>query len=83
MSTPPTPRKGFDLSLEEIVIRGVGDDGGFAILLDTYLFERQRRAGDVLGEGLTCLGGSGGDVNRSADTESGVPPIDQAVSDLK
>ena len=40
-------REGFDLSLEEVVIRDVGDDNGLAILLDTYLFEGQRRAGDV------------------------------------
>ncbi len=75
-------REGFDLSLEEVVIRGVGDDGGLAILLDTYLFEGQRWAGDVLREGLSCLGGSGWDVNRSVDTESRVSPIDQAGGDL-
>jgi len=28
-------REGFNLSLEEVVIRGVGDDGCFAIFLDT------------------------------------------------
>ncbi len=33
-------------------------------------------AGDVLGEGLSCLGGSGGDEHRGVDTESRVPPID-------
>jgi len=28
-------REGFNLSLEEVVIRGVGDDDGLAILLDS------------------------------------------------
>jgi len=74
--------EGFDLSLEEFVVGSVVDHGGLSILLDTYLFQRQRWAGDVLREGFSCLRGSGEDVNRSVDTESGVPPIDQAGSDL-
>jgi hypothetical protein len=65
-------REGFDLSLEEFVVGSVVDHGGLSVLLDTYLFQRQRRACDVLREGLSCLGGSGWDVNRSIDTESGV-----------
>ena len=75
-------REGFDLSLEEVVVRGLGDDGGLAILLDTYLFAGQRWAGDVFREGLAGLRGSGGDVHRSVDTESRVSPIDQAAGDL-
>jgi len=46
----------------------------------TDLFQRQRRACDVLGEGLSCLGGSGWDVHRSIDTESGVFPVEQNLS---
>ena len=34
-------------------------------------------------EGLSCLGGSGRDVHRSIDTESGMSPIDQAGGDLR
>jgi hypothetical protein len=75
-------REGFDLFFEEVVVRDVGDDDGLAILLDTYLIEEQRRAGDVLREGFSCLGGSGWYVNRSVDTESRVFPVDQAGGHL-
>ena len=42
----------FNLSLEEVVVGGVGDHRSFAVLFDAYLLQGQRRAGDVLGEGL-------------------------------
>jgi len=72
-------REGFDLSLEELVIGGVVDHGGLSVLLDTYLFQRQRRACDVLREDLSCLKGSHWDVNRSIDTESGLSSVYQAA----
>jgi len=75
-------REGFDLSLEELIVGSVVDHGGLFVLLDTYLFQRQRRACDVLREGLSCLGGPGGNVHRSIDTESRVSPVDQAGGDL-
>jgi hypothetical protein len=80
-------REGFGFSFEEFVVGSVVDHGGLSVLPDAYLFQRQRRgyghpAGDVLGESLSCLRGSGGDLHRSVDTESGVPPIDQAGGDL-
>jgi hypothetical protein len=76
-------REGFDLSLEEFVVGSVVDHGGLSVLPNAYLFQTQRWAGDVLGESLSCLRGSGGDVHRSIiHTESGVPPIDQTDSDL-
>jgi hypothetical protein len=53
-------------------VRTVGIYRALTILLDAYLFQRQRWAGDVLREGCSYLKGSGGDVNRSVDTESGV-----------
>ena len=70
-------REGFDLSLEEFVVGSVVDYGGLSILPNAYLFQRQRGTGDVLGESLSGLRGSGGDVHRSVDTESRVPPVDQ------
>ncbi len=76
-------REGFDLSLEELVVGSVRDHRGLSILLDAYLFQRQRWAGEVLREGLSCLGGSGWDVHRSVNTESRVTPIDQAGGDLE
>ena len=75
-------RKGFGFSLEEFVVGSVGDHGGLSVLPNAYLFQRKRWAGDVLREGLSCLGGSGWNVHRSVDTESRVPPIDQAGGDL-
>jgi hypothetical protein len=53
----------------------VVDYGGLSVLLDTYLFQRKQwgyghPAGDVLGESLSGLDGSGGDVHRGVDTES-------------
>ncbi len=45
-------RKGLGFTLEEIVIGGVGDHRSFAVLLDAYLLQGQRGAGDVLGEGF-------------------------------
>ena len=62
--------KGFGFSLEELVAGGVGDHRGLSVFFDAYLFQRKWWAGDVLGEGPSCLGGSGGDVHRGVDTES-------------
>ena len=36
----PHHRKGLGLSLEEVVVGGVGDHRGFAVLLDAYLLQR-------------------------------------------
>ena len=58
----------FDLSLEEIVVGGVGDHRGLSVLLDTDLLRGQRGgyglpAGDVLGEGFTGFVRECGDSN--------------------
>jgi hypothetical protein len=80
-------REGFGFSFEEFVVGSVVDYGGLSVLPDAYLFQRQRRgyghpAGDVLRQGFLCLGGSGGDVHRSVDTESRVPQLIKLVAIL-
>ena len=35
----PHHRKGLGLCLEELVVGGEGDHGGFAVLFDAYLFQ--------------------------------------------
>ena len=65
-------REGFDPSLKEFVVGSVGDHGGLPVLSNAYLFQRQRGTGDVMGESLSGLRGSGWDVYRSVDTESAV-----------
>ena len=49
----------FRFSLEELVVGGVGDHRGIAILTNTYLLRGQRRSGEVLGEGFTDFRGVG------------------------
>jgi hypothetical protein len=35
----PHHRKGLGLSLEDLVVGGEGDHGGFAVFFDAYLFQ--------------------------------------------
>jgi hypothetical protein len=62
-----------------LIVGSARDHRSLSVFLDAYFFPRQRRgyghpAGDVLRQRLSGLGGSGGDVHRSVDTESRVPP---------
>ena len=51
--------KGFGFLLEELVVGGIGDHRSFAVFLDAYLLQGQRRSGDVLGEGFAGFRGAG------------------------
>jgi hypothetical protein len=65
-------------SLEEIIIGGVGEQGGHAIFFDAHLFQGERRASDVLREGFSGFAGESRYPNVVIDGKSGVSPINQA-----
>jgi len=65
-------------SLEEVIIGGVGEQGGLAVLFDAHLLQGDRRVSDVLREGFSSFVGESGYPNVVIDEKSGVSAVDQA-----
>jgi hypothetical protein len=72
----PHQRKGLGLSLEELILGSEGDHGGLSILLNAYLFQGERRAGDVLGEGFAGSNRKRWNADRMVQGKAGVLPVD-------
>ena len=69
--------EGLGLSLEELIVGGVGDYRGLAVLFDAHLLQGDRGASDVLREGFAVFIGESGYPNVVIDGESRVSPVDQ------
>jgi hypothetical protein len=68
----------FDLSVEELIVRRVENQGVISNLLKDKLLQRDWRAGDVLGEGFPGFDREGGYTDRIIDGKTGVLPVDEA-----